>query len=108
MALESSGTILYMGKMSYKSGNRLGNYWWGGAKILHTHTKYRCLFYKSFSCEKAEIRLKRTERGGSVVTHETRIREVPGSNPDADQPDWGFFVVFLIQQGKCWVGFSLP
>ena len=22
-----------------------------------------------------------TERGGSVVTHETRIREVPGSNP---------------------------
>ena len=32
-----------------------------------------------------------TERGGSVVTHETRIREVPGSNPVADQPDWGFF-----------------
>ena len=29
----------------------------------------------------------RTERGGSVVTHETRIREVPGSNPGADQPD---------------------
>ena len=28
-----------------------------------------------------------TERGGSVVTHETRIREVPGSNPGADQPD---------------------
>ena len=22
-----------------------------------------------------------TERGGSVVTHETRVREVPGSNP---------------------------
>ena len=49
-----------------------------------------------------------TERGGSVVTHETRIREVPGSNPGADQPDWGFFVVFLSRQGKCWVGFSLP
>ena len=32
-----------------------------------------------------------TERGGSVVTHETRIRKVPGSNPGADQPDWGFF-----------------
>ena len=31
-----------------------------------------------------------TERGGSVVTHETRIREVPGSNPGADQPDCGF------------------
>ena len=31
-----------------------------------------------------------TERGVSVVTHETRIREVPGSNPGADQPDWGF------------------
>ena len=29
---------------------------------------------------------KLTERGGSVVTHETRIREVPGSNPVADQP----------------------
>ena len=26
-----------------------------------------------------------TERGGSVVTHETRIREVPGSNPVAGQ-----------------------
>ena len=23
--------------------------------------------------------------------HETRIREIPGSNPGADQPDWGFF-----------------
>ena len=31
-----------------------------------------------------------TERGGFVVTHETRIREVPGSNPGADQPEWGF------------------
>ena len=31
-----------------------------------------------------------TERGGSVVTHETRICEVPGSNPGADHPDWGF------------------
>ena len=38
-----------------------------------------------------------TERGGSVVTHETRIREVPGSNPGSDQPDCGFFVVFLSQ-----------
>ena len=27
-----------------------------------------------------------TERGGSVVTHEIRIREVPGSNPVAGQP----------------------
>ena len=50
----------------------------------------------------------RTERGGSVVTQETRIREVPGSNPGGDQPDWGFFVVFLSHRGKCWVGFSLP
>ena len=31
-----------------------------------------------------------------MVTHETRIREVPGSNPGADQPDSGFFVVFSI------------
>ena len=43
-----------------------------------------------------------------MVTHETRIREVPGSNPGADQPDWGFFVVSLSYQGKCWVRFSLP
>ena len=35
-----------------------------------------------------------TERCGSVITHETRIREVPGSNPGADQPDWGFFSWF--------------
>ena len=49
-----------------------------------------------------------TEQGGSVVTHETRIREIPGLNPSADQPDWVFFVVFLNRQGKCWGGFSLP
>ena len=30
---------------------------------------------------------KFTERGGSVVTHETRIREVPGSNSGADELD---------------------
>ena len=28
-----------------------------------------------------------TERGGSVVTNETRIREVPGSNSGVDQPN---------------------
>ena len=33
---------------------------------------------------------KLTERGGSVVTHETRIREVPGSNTVAGQPGSGF------------------
>ena len=49
-----------------------------------------------------------TERGGSVVKHETRIREVPGSNPGADQPDCDFFVVLLNHHGKCWGGFSLP
>ena len=43
-----------------------------------------------------------------MATRETRIREVPGSNPGADQPDWGFFVIFLNHRGKCWVGFSLP
>ena len=48
------------------------------------------------------------ERGGSVVMHETCIRKDPGSNPGADQPDWGFFVFFLSHEGKCWVGFSLP
>ena len=35
-----------------------------------------------------------TERAGSVVTHETRIQEVPGSNPGVDQPDWGIFSWF--------------
>ena len=38
----------------------------------------------------------KTERGGSVVTHETRILEVPGSIPGADQPDWGFSRFFSI------------
>ena len=28
-----------------------------------------------------------------MVTHETRIREVPDSNPGAEKPDWDFFVV---------------
>ena len=50
-----------------------------------------------------EVKKRNTERGGSVVTHETRIREVPGWNPGADQPYWGFFVVFLNHQGKCWI-----
>ena len=31
-----------------------------------------------------------TERDGSVVTHETRIQEVPGSIPVAGQPGCGF------------------
>ena len=40
-----------------------------------------------------------------MVTHWTRIREVPGSNPGADQPDCGgFSVVFLNNQVNCWVG----
>ena len=26
-----------------------------------------------------------------MVTHETHIQEVPGSNPGADQPNWVFF-----------------
>ena len=30
------------------------------------------------------------------------------SRCDADQPDWGFLLVFLNHQGKFWVGFSLP
>ena len=49
--------------------------------------------------------LKLTERSGSVVTHETRILEVPGLNPGADQPDWVFSVVFLNHEGKCWLDF---
>ena len=39
---------------------------------------------------RGEDNIPLTEQGGSVVMHETRIREVPGSNPSADQPDWVF------------------
>ena len=78
--------------------------------VTHTYTQsHRGPFYKSlFFCKKCRNKTGKTERVGSVVTHETRIREVPGSNPGANQPDWGFFVVFLNHQDKCWVGFSLP
>ena len=38
------------------------------------------------NCE-INYKITTTERSGSVVTHETRIRKVPGSNPGADQPD---------------------
>ena len=45
-----------------------------------------------------------TEQFDSMVTHETRILEVPGSNPEADQPGWGFlnFIIkeFVIFQGQ--------
>ena len=61
-----------------------------------------------FSHRKRHYNNVTTERGGSVVTHETRIREVPGSNPGATNLIGVFFVVFLNHQGKCWVGFSLP
>ena len=40
MAFESSGTILYVAKISYQSVNWFGNCW-GGAKIEHTHTHTR-------------------------------------------------------------------
>ena len=63
-----------------------------------------------------DCRKKTTERGGSVVTHETRIREVPGSNPVADQPDWGFSGFLnlkitkelVIFKDKCRVGSHVP
>ena len=44
-----------------------------------------------FSLDIYRTKIYDTERGGSVVTHETRIREVPGSNAGANQPDWVFF-----------------
>ena len=37
--------------------------------------------------KKCYVEVLGTERGSVVVTHETRIREVPGSNPVAVQPD---------------------
>ena len=39
-----------------------------------------------FSITEEKSSSTESERGGSVVTHETRIREVPGSNPVAGQP----------------------
>ena len=38
MALESSGMILYVVKMSYQSGNWFGDCWGGETKILHRYT----------------------------------------------------------------------
>ena len=38
MAFESSGTILYVAKISYQSGKWFGNCY-GGAKIVHRHTR---------------------------------------------------------------------
>ena len=57
-----------------------------------------------------------TERGGSVVTHETRIRDVPGSNPVGGQPGWGFSGFLnlkiakelVIFKDKCRVGPHIP
>ena len=37
MAFESSGTILYVAKISYQSDNWFGNCY-GGTKIVHRHT----------------------------------------------------------------------
>ena len=59
-----------------------------------------------------------TAQGGSVVTHETRIREVPDSNPVAGQPNLvevfsGFLNLkiakeLVIFKDKCWVGPHIP
>ena len=54
--------------------------------VLHSHLTIRPTL---------ETLIKFTERGGSVVRHETRIREDPGSNSGTDKPDGAFFVVFL-------------
>ena len=72
MALESSNFVLYMGKISFKSGNWFGNCWAGG-KILHITHKHKnkhismpilCLF---FFCEKSETRLKRYNESPSFI-----------------------------------------
>ena len=83
MALGSSGTILYVAKISYQSDKWFGNCY-GGPKFYtdtdtgartrtrtharthantHTHTQrdthiHRGLFYVLFFCENAETRLK--------------------------------------------------
>ena len=40
-----------------------------------------------------------------MVTQDTRIREVPGSSPGADQPDWGFFVLSAIIKANAGLDF---
>ena len=40
-----------------------------------------------------------------MVTHEIRIREVPGSNPGAEQTDWVFFGVFAIIKANAGLDF---
>ena len=40
-----------------------------------------------FKVNIVQERLNVTARGGSVITHETHIREVPGPNSGAEQPD---------------------
>ena len=55
-----------------------------------THRQTESYFISFVFLRKCRNKTNKTERGGFVVTHETRIREVPGSNPAADQPDWRF------------------
>ena len=43
-----------------------------------------------------------------MVTHWTRIQDVPGSNSGADQSDRGFIVVFVCNQGICRIELLLP
>ena len=49
-----------------------------------------------------------TKQDDTVVTCWAVIQEVPSLNPSADQPNWGFFVISLSLQGKCWIRFSFP
>ena len=48
----------------------------GDQNLTQTHTE--SCFTSPLFLRKAETRLQITERGGSVVTHETGIRDVPG------------------------------
>ena len=59
----------------------------GKAFTANSDTKAAVLPEGRSSTENSGNKVAVTERGGSVVTHETSIREVPGSNPGADQPD---------------------
>ena len=68
---------------------------------LKKNTKNFLILYIIRSEQK---RMNITERGGSVVKHETHIWEVPSSNPSTDQPD-GFFCGFpqLSRQMLGWI-----
>ena len=83
MALEISGTILYMDKISYKSGNWFRNFRGGRQKFTHTHTHtptqthiygahFISLVFLSKSRKKTKKKVKRLHRLFHRKFHDTK------------------------------------